>query len=142
MKRFFSRAAGLGAAFALCAATPAMGVSTDGYDIPYIGAGAEFVSVDDIRANDDGVGGRFRIGFPINVPHSAIELSIYDNVFERDLDGDDDYQTGFFVDYVYGLQGLLGDTYIKPFVLAGIGAAEDDILGTQSIQVKKNIVNT
>lgn len=138
MKRLFSRAAGLGAALALCATTPAMGISTDGYDIPYVVGGVEFVAVDDIRANDDGIGGRFRLGFPIGLSNSAIELSIYDNVFERDLDGDDDYQTGFFVDYVYNLSGVLGDTYVKPFVMAGIGAAEDDILGNNDTHLGTN----
>ena len=128
MKRFLNRAAVVGGFVACAAASSAQAVSAPGYDIPYVEFGGEFVAVDDMRANDDGVGGRFRIGFPIGIPNSAIELSVYDNVFERDLDGDDDYQTGFFIDYVYDLGGVF-NTYVRPFVLGGIGFAEDDILG-------------
>lgn len=128
MKGLLNRAA-LVSGFVACAAvTTAQAVSAPGYDIPYVELGGEFVSVDDIRANDDGIGGRLRLGFPIGIANSAIELSIYDNVFERDLDGDDDYQSGFFVNYVYDLGGLL-NTRVRPFVLGGLGFAEDDILG-------------
>lgn len=128
MNGFLNRAALLGGLVACAAFSSAHAVSAPGYDIPYVELGGEFVSVDSMRANDDGVGGRFRIGFPIGIANSALEISIYDNVFERDLDGDDDYQSGIFVDYVYDLGGLL-NTRVRPFVLGGLGLAEDDILG-------------
>lgn len=128
MKGFLNRAAIMGGIVACAAATSAQAVSAPGYDIPYVELGGEFVSVDSIRANDDGMGFRLRLGFPIGIPNSALELSIYDNVFERDLDGDDDYQSGIFLDYVYDLGGLF-NTRVRPFVLGGLGLAEDDILG-------------
>ncbi|MBV61156.1 MAG: hypothetical protein CMH65_07630 [Nevskiales bacterium] len=116
-----------------CLAGPAAAVSPDDARIPYVGAAGEFVSVDSTRANDDGVGARLRLGFPLKNPASALEVSLYSNALERDLDGENDYQFGLFVDYVHDLSGYVGDLPVKPFVLAGLGLAEDDILANNDI---------
>lgn len=138
MKGLLNRAALLGGFVACAAVTGAQAVSAPGYDIPYVEIGGEFVAVDDIRANDDGVGARFRLGFPIGIANSALELSVYDNVFERDLDGDDDYQSGIFIDYVYDLGGVF-NTRVRPFVMGGLGLAEDDLLGNNDAHLGVNL---
>lgn len=123
---------------AACVTAPAAAVTPDGFDIPYIGLGAEFVAVDSVRDNDDGIGGRFRLGVPLTRAPGAIEISFYNNSLERDLDGKNDYQTGLFVDYVYDLSDLVGDIYVKPFVLAGAGFSEDDILANNDLHPAVN----
>eukprot|EP00452_MALV-II_sp_L67-6_P000042 gene41-249_t len=134
MKRLLSASA-LAVAFA---SGPAAAVNTDGFDIPYVGVSGEFVSVDSIRENDDGIGGRVRLGFPLAYDNSALEISLFSNSLERDLDGEDDYQAGIFVDYVYDLAGLVGNLPVKPFLLAGVGMTEDDILANNDIHPALN----
>lgn len=129
MKRLMTAVAVAGT----CVTGTVSAVTPDNYEMPYIGLGAEFVSVDSVRANDDGIGGRFRLGLPLAGTPGAVELSFYNNALERDLDGRNDYQTGLFVDYVYDLSGLVGDIGVKPFVLAGAGFAEDDILANNDL---------
>ena len=133
MKRLLSASA-LAVAFA---SGPAAAVNTDGFDIPYVGVSGEFVSVDSIRENDDGIGGRVRLGFPLAYDNSALEISLFSNSLERDLDGEDDYQAGIFVDYVYDLAGLVGNLPVKPFLLAGAGMTEDDILANNQDKVEQ-----
>ena len=86
------------------ASGPAAAVNTDGFDIPYVGVSGEFVSVDSIRENDDGIGGRVRLGFPLAYDNSALEISLFSNSLERDLDGEDDYQYWYVLTYLPDLQ--------------------------------------
>lgn len=123
---------------AVCVAGPSAAVTSDDARTPYVGVSGEFVSVDSIRDNDDGIGARLRLGFPLEHEAGALEVSLYSNSIERDLDGQDDYQFGLIVDYVHDLSAYVGDLPIKPFLLAGVGMSEDDILGNNDFHPALN----
>jgi outer membrane protein OmpA-like peptidoglycan-associated protein len=125
-------------------ASEAAAVNTENYDIPYLGALGSFVFPDSVRSNDMGYGYHIILGVPLSdwfpLSNSAIELNFFDNNLEREIDGQDNFQTGVMVDLVkdFGLYGWpdsgvtnwLPD--FKPFVLLGVGAIQDDANGDKN----------
>jgi OmpA-OmpF porin, OOP family len=116
-------------------------VNTENYDIPYVGAMGSYVLPDSVRSNDGGYGFTALIGMPLGdwfpIAGSAVELSFFDNSLKREIDGNDNYQTGIMLDWVkdFGLYGWPKDGVMswapdfKPFSILGLGAAQDDVLG-------------
>jgi OmpA-OmpF porin, OOP family len=134
----------LGAAFLACGAVwtgQALAVNTENYDIPYVGAMGSYVIPDSVRSNNGGYGFDALIGMPLGdwfpIGGSAAELNFFDNNLERDIDGDNNYQTGIMLDWVkdFGLYGWPKDGAMswapdfKPFTILGLGAIQDDVLG-------------
>jgi Outer membrane protein and related peptidoglycan-associated (lipo)proteins len=122
------------------AAGPAAAVTTDGYDIPYVGALGQFQIPDGARDSSNGYGARLLFGYPLkpfHLKHSALELSIWGLQRKRDIDGKHDYQQGVFLDYVhdfglFGWPAQYGAPRFKPFLLGGAGAIREDVRGTRS----------
>lgn len=121
-------------------------VNTENYDIPYVAAMGTFAFPDSARDNDLGYGYHILIGVPLDEvgfmdflgDGQALELNFFDNDLEREIDGKDNYQTGFMADWVkdFGLYGWPKDNPVvgwlpnfKPFVLVGLGVIQDDVLG-------------
>lgn len=122
------------AAVAVLMSAPALAVSTEGHDIPYVGAFYAYEFGDSHRDSDDGQGFQLLGGMPLNWgTNNALELSFYDVGRERDIDGDKDYQTTLFVDFVhdYGVRDFYALKGFKPFFLAGLGAVMEDVRGDE-----------
>ncbi len=125
----------------------AAAVNTENYDIPYVGAMGSYALPDSIRNNNGGYGFTALIGIPLGdwfpISGSAAELTFFDNNLERDIDGQDNYQTGITLDWVkdFGLYGWPKDGMMswapdfKPFTLVGVGAIQDDVLGDKNAVV-------
>ena len=126
----------------------AAAVNTENYDIPYIGALGSYVLPDSVRDNSHGYGYHIILGAPLDkiewlnwLPSgSAAEFNFFDNNLKRDIDGNNNYQTGFMLDYVkdFGLYGWPKDSAalgwlpdFKPFLLGGLGAIQDDAYGSK-----------
>ena len=108
----------------------AAAVNTDNNELPYFGALGSFVFTDNIRPHDDGYGYQAIFGVPLSTPHYAIEMLFFDNNIERNLDGENDYQSGLVVDVVrdFGSFGWGANLPVfKPFALVGVGALQEDI---------------
>ena len=136
-KQAFALAAGLIASSQLFA------VNTEGNDVPYFGLLGTAIFTDSARPADDGFGYQAMFGVPLSRPNYAIELQFFDNNIERTLDGDDDYQSGLMIDVVrdFGSFGWGEDSRLptfKPFVVAGIGAVQEDILGNKDLHAGFN----
>src|SRR3546814_10001513 len=126
-----------GAACVLASATllwagAAAAVNSDGYDIPYIGAGYNYEIPDPARDSSGGQGAQFQIGMPLaayGYENWAAEATLHMLPRDRDIDGKNDYQTGLLFDLVYdfGKQGFgnFGGGYqFKPFLLGGLRSEE------------------
>lgn len=138
-------------AFLTCGAVwtgQAAAVNTENYDIPYVGALGSFVIPDSVRDSEHGYGFHIILGTPLNnyswfdwLPSgSAAELNFFDNNIRNRPGGGENYQKGLMLDYVkdFGLYGWPKDNAVlgwlpdfKPFVLGGLGAAQDDVNGTK-----------
>jgi len=112
----------------------AFAVTTDGYEIPYVGGAYSYEFPDSQRDSDDGQGFQINLGWPLSdygYSRWAAELTFHSLGRERDIDGRKDYQSGLMLDLVYDLgeQGLGGEYKVKPFVLGGLGVVQDDVRG-------------
>jgi OOP family OmpA-OmpF porin len=128
------------AAAALLWSGVAPAVTTDGYEIPYIGMDYTHEFGDSARDSDDGNGFQVRLGYPLShygYSNVSIEALYHSLRRDRDIDGNPDYQRGLMVDVVYdfGLYGWGGDASVgprfKPFVLAGLGVVQEDVRGDE-----------
>ena len=113
-----------------------LAVNADGFDIPY--AVVQFAQElpDSARDAEDGAGYQVSFGIPIR-EQLAFELSFYDVARERSGDGADDFQTAAMFNLVRSFD--LGSAWFKPFVLAGVGVVEDDVLGDKDIHYGGNL---
>jgi len=130
------------AALAMFSVAPAYAVTTDGYDIPYVGAFYSYELSDSSRDSDDGQGYQINAGMPLDWgKNNAVELTFHDLGRERDIDGKKDYQTGLFLDLVhhYGepKMNMMGaEKYVPrftPFMLAGVGVLQEDVRGDDHV---------
>src|SRR3546814_7956885 len=79
----------------------AAAVNSDGYDIPYIGAGYNYEIPDQARASIGGQGAQFQIGMQLAVygyENWAAEATLHMLSPDRDIDGKNDSQTGLLFD--------------------------------------------
>jgi OmpA-OmpF porin, OOP family len=124
-----------------CWAAQAGAVSSDERNLPYVGAQYLLEFADSARNSDDGDGFQLSLGLPIGWPNSAIELTLSDVGRDRFIDGKNDYQTALMVDWVYDFGSFGWDSGIafKPFVLAGIGAVQEDVRGSKHTHLGANL---
>lgn len=119
-------------------AAPALAVNAEGTEGSYASASAVYEINDSARDSDNGLGYQLNFGVPLPFANSALEVSFYDVGRERGLDGKKDYQTSLLLNYVYSL-GTYGwsedGVALKPFVLAGLGGVQEDVLGEKSTYV-------
>src|SRR3546814_5522489 len=90
-------AAGVLASATLLWAGAAAAVNSDGYDIPYIGAGYNYEIPDPARDSSGGQGAQFQIGMPLaasGYENWAAEATLHMLSPDRDIDGKNDYPTG------------------------------------------------
>lgn len=118
----------------LCWANAASAVGMGANPIPYVGAGYLYEIPDSSRDSDNGQGGQLQLGLPLGrygYPNWSAEATLHRVVRDRDLDGKSDYQTGLLFDLVYdfGSQSLGGGYGVKPFLLGGLGAVQNDVRG-------------
>lgn len=118
-----------------------MAVNTENYDIPYVGATGSYVIPDSVRNNNGGWGFDLLLGVPLGdwfpIAGSAAELNFFDSNLKREIDGNNNYQTGIMLDWVkdFGLYGwpktgmMSWAPDFKPFTVLGVGAIQDDVLG-------------
>lgn len=136
-QRLAGRAARAAAVATMLWAGTAAAVSSDGYEIPYLGAGFLYEIPDPARHSDDGMGAQFQFGWPLaryGYERWSAEATLHMLSRDRDIDGKNDYQTGLLFDLVYdfGKQGLgnFGGGYqFKPFLLGGLGVVQNDVRG-------------
>mgnify|MGYP001584419426 CR=1 FL=1 len=116
-------------------AAPVLAVNNEGTSGNYIVGSGVYEINDSARNSDNGIGGQLTFGVPLQLENGAIEISYYDVGRERGLDGRDDYQTALMVNYVhdFGAFGLF-----KPFVTAGIGGVQEDVLGEKHTHLGLN----
>jgi OOP family OmpA-OmpF porin len=111
-------------------AGPAQAVNTAQYEVPYFGAGVDGLLLDAARDAGDGLGLRLTLGVPMKSPENAIELRFFDAGYDR-ADGNQNFQTGVFVDYVRDFGPIMRGTAwyagIKPFASAGVGFVQEDV---------------
>ena len=118
-------------------AGPALAVSADGHEVPYVAAQYAHEFSDSSRASSGGNGYQLTFGWPLSLPNTAVEGFYYDVGRARNIDGKKDYQTVFGADLVrdFGLMSIGGDfgsRYLprfKPFGLAGLEAVHEDVRG-------------
>lgn len=110
---------------ALLVGLPTFAIAQD--PAPYIGILGSHVHSDKARQLEDGPGGHLLIGLPFS-EHWAAELNLFAHRGDHDYDGGADKAYGAGLD----LRATLGpsDWRIAPFLLAGGGAQNDDIPGS------------
>lgn len=115
---------------------PAAAASVDEFDAPYVAGFGLYELRDYHRDAKNGAGFQITAGIPLT-PRASIELSYLDSGRERHLDGAKDFKTTLFADYVYdfGLYGFKSPLLpnFKPYTLGGIGAVQEDVLGSKKI---------
>ncbi len=114
------------AAAAVIWAGSAHAVTTEGYDIPYVGAAYLYEFSDSARDSDEGQGFSANFGWPL-AENMAAELTFHAMERDREIDGNPDYQRGLMLDFVYDF----GGSGFKPFLLAGLGAVQNDVRGDE-----------
>lgn len=134
------------AVLAAAVVTPAGAVHTENYKVPYFGLGYRHLVTDSAREAGDGQGFQLTFGVPLQSGTSAVELRFFDvGIKDRFPDGLKDYQTGLMVDYVrdfgpvFGKAGDEGFTGLKPFVLAGLGFIQEDVLADKHMHLAANL---
>lgn len=117
------------AAVSFFAAFSAHAVNTRGYDVPYGMLGGIYEFEDSNRDSDRGWGFFGGVGFPLKSrPGEAIEASF--KSLERDRDaGGSDQQRSLFVNWVRDLTPPAAYGEVRPFLLVGLGAIQEDVLG-------------
>lgn len=110
----------------------AAAVNTEGYEAPYLFGGGLYEFGDSKRDSDEGLGGHLGIGLPIEArPGEALEFSV--NLLRRDRDsGGTDDQRSIFGHWVRDLGGDWTGG-IRPFVLLGAGAVQEDVAGDDHV---------
>jgi OOP family OmpA-OmpF porin len=132
------------AALAMFSVAPAYAVTTDGYEIPYVGAFYSYEIGDSARDSDDGQGFQLNIGMPIDWgSNNALELSFLDVGREREIDGNKDYQSALSLDLVHHFgEPQTGVKYMprfKPFVLGGVNLIQEDVRGDDHVHGGLNV---
>jgi OmpA-OmpF porin, OOP family len=124
-----------------CWTASAAAVSSDDRNLPYAGAQYLFEFADSARDSDDGDGFQLSLGLPLKWHNTALELTLSDVGRERNIDGKDDYQTALMVDLVrdFGTYGWDSGLRFKPFVLAGLGAVQEDVRGDKHVHLGANL---
>jgi outer membrane protein OmpA-like peptidoglycan-associated protein len=122
----------------------AAAVNVENYRVPYFGLGYDHLITDSAREAGDGAGFQLTFGVPMDSERSAIELRFFDAAIDdRFPDGDKDYQTGMMVDYVYDFGAVLGggDSFsgLKPFITAGAGFIQEDVLADKHMHLAANL---
>lgn len=121
---------------------PAQAVHTDTYRIPYFAFGLSYLGADASRRTDDGSGYQLTFGIPLKSSNTkALEVTVFDYEMTRLTDGDKNFSTGIFIDYVrdYGLSGYDNSWIrVKPYWLIGGGFAEEDSFGDKNLQLAVN----
>lgn len=107
-------------------AAPVLAVNNEGTSGNYVVGSGVYEINDDARDAKNGVGGQLTFGVPLQLENGAIEISYYDVGRDRSIDGRSDYQTALLVNYVHDF-GAFG--VFKPFVSAGLGGVQEDVLG-------------
>lgn len=121
---------GVFSAAVLLATASAGAVNTDGYELPYGLLGGVYEFEDSDRDSDNGVGFFGGVGFPLSSrPGEALEVSLHSLTRERNIDGGDDYQYSLFAHWVRDLTAPRAYGEVKPFVLVGVGAIQEDVSG-------------
>jgi outer membrane protein OmpA-like peptidoglycan-associated protein len=130
------------ALIALSCSAPALAVNADGTSGNYAAAAVAAEISDSSRDADTGLGYQLSFGVPLPIKNGAVEVSFYDVGRDRGIDGKSDYQTSLLVAYVHDL-GTYGWTdkgvALKPFVLAGLGGVQEDVLGEKHTHVGVDI---
>lgn len=103
---------------------------------PYLAGQYAFELNDGDRDSDNGHGFQLTFGMPLfNLEHYTTELSYYAVARERDIDGNDDYQSTLSLDLVrqFGRFGWQDQVSwlpaFQPFALAGAALVEEDVRG-------------
>lgn len=124
-------------ALALAAfAAPALAVNNEGTTGNYVVGSGVFEISDSARDANNGLGGQLTFGVPLQIiTGGAVEISYYDVGRDRALDGNEDYQTALFVNYV---QDFGAFSVFKPFLSAGIGGVQEDVLGEKHTHLGLN----
>lgn len=125
-------------------ATQAAAVNVENYKVPYFGLAYDHLITDSAREAGDGAGFQLTFGVPMDSERGAIELRFFDaGIDDRFPDGDKDYQTGMMVDYVYDFGAVLGggDSFrgLKPFITAGGGFIQEDVLADKHLHLTANL---
>lgn len=125
-------------------ATQAAAVNVENYKVPYFGLAYDHLITDGAREAGDGAGFQLTFGVPMDSERAAIELRFFDaGIDDRFPDGDKDYQTGMMVDYVYDFGAVLGggDSFrgLKPFITAGGGFIQEDVLADKHLHLTANL---
>ncbi|MEK6805371.1 MAG: OmpA family protein [Pseudomonadota bacterium] len=130
----------LGLAASLCA-IPALAVNTDTYQIPYFGLGGLGFIGDDSRKTEFGIGYSIHFGMPFGAEgKNAIELTLTESQFKRDVDGKENFASTIFADYVrnFGMTDFLGLPAFKPYYLVGAGITREDAFAKETYHVGAN----
>lgn len=135
------------AVLAAAVVTPAGAVNTENHKIPYFGLGYRHLVTDSAREAGDGQGFQLTFGVPLQSGTGAVELRFFDTgIRDRFPDGLKDYQTGLMVDYVSDFGPVFGNagdegfiSGLKPFVLAGIGFIQEDVLADKHMHLAANL---
>jgi OmpA-OmpF porin, OOP family len=125
-------------------AAPAVAVNVENYRVPYFGLAYDHVITDSAREAGDGAGFQMTFGVPLDAERTAIELRFFDaGIDDRFPDGDKDYQTGLMVDYVHDFGAVLGGgesfSGLKPFITAGGGFIQEDVLADKHLHLAANL---
>lgn len=109
-----------------------LAVNTEGHEAPYLFGGGLFELGDSKRDSDEGLGGHIGFGMPLaSREGEALEFTV--NLLSRDRDsGGTDDQRSIFGHWVRDIGGdWMGGA--RPFVKAGAGAVQEDVLGDDHI---------
>lgn len=119
----------------LGAASAAVAQNSDGR--PYIYAGGIMVLPDDrTEESDESFGGMFGYGIPLintDLPYLGnkldLEFSGFYNSLKTETADDRDFQKALMVDVIYRFsrENMIDLFGVTPYVLAGIGAVQEDI---------------
>ena len=136
MRRQLWGAAILAAGFA----SQAGAVNTENYRIPYFGLAYDHMITDSSREAGAGQGVQLTFGVPLESGTSAIEVRFFDAaITDRFPDDKKDFQTGLMVDYVRDFGPVFGAAGIKPFVTAGVGFLQEDVLADKHMHLGANL---
>ena len=110
-------------------ATPASAVTIESaLSSNYFGVAGGYEISDSSRDAEDGYGVQVTFGVPLSYTKGAIELNYWDVRRDRALDGELDFQSALMVNYVQDFGAL---SIFKPYVTIGIGAVQEDVLGSK-----------
>jgi hypothetical protein len=121
---------GIFSAVVLLAPASAGAINTEGHALPYGLLGGVYEFEDSDRESDNGLGFFGGVGFPLSSrPGEALEVSFHRLERERNIDGRDDYQYSLFAHWVRDLTPPPAYGDVRPFLLVGVGAIQEDVRG-------------